>query len=227
MSQPMIESDDTPYSVWESFRETLGNADSLGIGFVGLSGEVFDCSATFARLLGRDASSVIGLDLSADLVHATDRAAIDRRMQDIKSGKLKNIYTQQRFKTPGGVTLVNLELAVVLVDEQPSYLILLIWDKGQTKEQVIPNNSKVEMLLQELLTKQPVINVNTGDRWRDGNKAGRDNVSNSDKTLRYLVVAIVFVAISTAWCIYYVSTTATGDKPEVPSIDVPVVDGPV
>jgi len=72
----------------------------------------------------------------------------------------------------------------------------------------------------------PVINIQTevgnmGDKWRDGDKVGRNKISNSDASLKIAVAGFAVMVIAVAWLFYYVATAASETVPTPPHIETP------
>lgn len=65
-------------------------------------------------------------------------------------------------------------------------------------------------------------NRDNGDTWQGGDKVGRDKLTNSDLTIRYLIGGLVIIAVTVSWAFYYLSTTQNGTKPVPPSISNPI-----
>lgn len=65
------------------------------------------------------------------------------------------------------------------------------------------------------------VNVNVGDKWRDGDKSGRDKTTNSDTTIKIIAGAFGVMVLIIAWLFYYVATTANRTTPTPP----PTING--
>lgn len=70
------------------------------------------------------------------------------------------------------------------------------------------------------MIKERGVSVHVGDKWRDGDKAGRDLEKNSDRTIKYLIGGLVAMAIVVAWLFYYVAVAGGGGTPVPPPAPV-------
>lgn len=62
------------------------------------------------------------------------------------------------------------------------------------------------------------VRIEMGDRWRDGDKTGRDKTTNDVSMIKYMMAAVGVLAAVVAWMAYYVATMGTNTTPVPPTV---------
>jgi len=189
-------------------------------------------NGAFERLVGYSILELIGKswmsitvneDVGADL--ASVKSVIDGKIQSYRMEK--NYIHKRGHRVPVELTVRRFPIAM----HEP--LILFRVEACPARATRPELEAVHDELLQEIINLKKRIETNeiidkdrikiiNGDQWSNGDKSGRDKITNSDTAIRYLIIAVVIFSVVISWLIYDLSVVKSGATPKKPDIQIPI-----
>jgi PAS domain S-box-containing protein len=214
----------------------LWNSPDVPLFFVGVEGDsygkIIDTNQAFAGLLGYGTAELIGMTIG-EITAEEDRLSTQAEFKRLANHEVDSIYQVKRYVRRNGKSYCDAQVwRWMLHDQEHRSSIVLSYVQLLPECESIEirkRNQKVLATVQQLAAELHVlkgqVEALTGREGQDvtvhvgdGNHAGRDNNSRNDAAvIKYLVGAVIALALSVVWIMYYLM----GGDEKPPTTPVP------
>ena len=194
---------------------------------VGVDNRFVWVNSAFEGLLGYamgELASMTWMEVTSQDDVGGDLASVKQVLEGkIQSYRMEKDYIHRRgFRVP-------VELIVRRFPRQTLESIMLFRVEAgpvkATRPELVAVQKEVEAVIADMKRRldkyeqHHEVSVNVGDNWNDGDKTGRDKITNSDTAIRVLAGAFTAMVLIVAYLFYYVATLSTKTPPQPPSIN--------